>query len=248
MLIRYLLSAITLSTFCLARPVNVVLSTGEADPWLSVELSNAALLFRSSGASIQFSLKKWVFPGRQAGDCYGDRYFAGSPPPRRDTVYVYRGTVSENCTEPRNIIYLEPRGPLDALAHELGHALGLYGSLECAHADNCADRFRPDNVMWRSNGILKNHFTAGQAACLGSAQLPLQRQLPLWTGNVAQPSAHALLQGVAAYSDRATLEAALVQRYLELERFVSRNPEFRALPPLNVFLGRYRPHYFAVAN
>jgi hypothetical protein len=189
--------------------------------------------------------------------------------PKAVNVYAVPGNVAENCGHERRAIYLSPGRPLGSLAHELGHALGLHGGLECAHADECPDRFQPDNLMWRGAGILQATITRNQLArmrCIyrshfqaekddskkvaRNCDIVLQHGFKVWDTVHLKRSdkAYTAHRRNAGYSSERNMIEALEARHRALVEHSTRHHGCGRVSPIETFLRRHSKRYFAISR
>jgi hypothetical protein len=77
--------------------------------------------------------------------------------------YTAYPTTGESCEGDRNVIFIGTIANIASLAHELGHALSLFGDTETWGHVNGVDGFTDENVMWGGGPATRDLFSLGQA-------------------------------------------------------------------------------------
>jgi hypothetical protein len=135
------------------------------------DFANANLVYDRNKTGIQFATQPYDVSGSLRAKvavllgCAG----AATMPAEfqtKDKLNVYYSPLpftGENCDQDHNMVFIGTLANVATLAHELGHALSLFGEKETGGHTNDVLPFTDQNLMWGGGPATRDHVSLGQA-------------------------------------------------------------------------------------
>jgi hypothetical protein len=154
----------------LSMPINVWLADASLAKRATDSITNANAIYDQNKTGIQFQVAQTQvvsLPIRItiALGCAVSRILP-------TTIYVANQlnvyftdvpSTGASCEADRNQIFVGTAANLATLAHELGHALSLFGDETTGGHTNGLAGFAKDNVMWGGGSVARKYLSLGQA-------------------------------------------------------------------------------------